>query len=220
MPIVGQDALVKKRKQELKHAQDVKELYERKLKKVNDLYMELSAWKLRLEEAERALARRERQINNQGCKAHYKKKHRPFSVKTPDRFHKRPSRSLSTNRSRKSSPSTPEVLSTSPESPFKIPPPTMLLGHQYPNPCSTNPVESLDGGDPSIVVRENPMDLISLTHLESNLCAQITTNLKPTPVTGAVGIDWSRVKRVENGNFTLLEPVRGLIVSPISWLVI
>eukprot|EP00094_Tigriopus_californicus_P011915 TCALIF_11510-PA protein Name:"Similar to MAP3K12 Mitogen-activated protein kinase kinase kinase 12 (Homo sapiens)" AED:0.14 eAED:0.14 QI:626/0.71/0.75/0.75/0.57/0.62/8/0/752 len=181
MPIVGQDALVKKRKQELKHAQDVKELYERKLKKVNDLYMELSAWKLRLEEAERNLARRERQINNHGSKAHYKKKHKPFSMKTPDRFHKRPSRSLSTNRSRKSSPSTPEVLSTSPESPFKIPPPTMLLGHQYPNPCSTHHLGSMDGCDPSIVMnpRSLPHDAM-VTKMNKNLVNDDTKQYHPT----------------------------------------
>jgi mitogen-activated protein kinase kinase kinase 13 len=51
--------------QELKHAQDVKELYEKKLEKVNYLFMELSAWKLQLEEAEKVLTRRERQLNNQ-----------------------------------------------------------------------------------------------------------------------------------------------------------
>jgi hypothetical protein len=39
---------VKRRKQELKHAQDVKELYEKKLERVNDLFMELNAWKLQL----------------------------------------------------------------------------------------------------------------------------------------------------------------------------
>ncbi len=56
---------VKRRKQELKHAQDVKELYERKLERVNDLFMELNAWKLQLEEAERVLNKRERQLNIQ-----------------------------------------------------------------------------------------------------------------------------------------------------------
>jgi mitogen-activated protein kinase kinase kinase 13 len=49
----------------LKHAQDVKELYERKLERVNDLFMELNAWKLQLEEAERVLNKRERQLNIQ-----------------------------------------------------------------------------------------------------------------------------------------------------------
>ena len=39
---------VKRRKLELKHAQDVKELYEKKLERVNDLFMELNAWKLQL----------------------------------------------------------------------------------------------------------------------------------------------------------------------------
>jgi hypothetical protein len=39
---------VKRRKQELKHAQEVKELYAKKLDKVNDLFMELNAWQLQL----------------------------------------------------------------------------------------------------------------------------------------------------------------------------
>eukprot|EP00095_Tigriopus_kingsejongensis_P010817 maker-scaffold2896_size11495-snap-gene-0.2 protein:Tk10817 transcript:maker-scaffold2896_size11495-snap-gene-0.2-mRNA-1 annotation:"mitogen-activated protein kinase kinase kinase 13 isoform x4" len=163
MPIAGQDILVKKRKQELKHAQDVKMLYERKLKMVNDLYMELSAWKLRLEEAERALARRERQVSIHGSKVHYKKKHRPFAGKTPERFQKRPSRSLSTSgRGRKTSPSTPEVLSTSPESPFKIPPPTMILGHQPANLCSTGHFELGGDEDPAIVMSPRKLPYASI----------------------------------------------------------
>ena len=58
IPLVDHDLLIKKRKQELKHALDVKELYEKKLERVNDLFMELSAWKLQLEEEERDLNRK------------------------------------------------------------------------------------------------------------------------------------------------------------------
>ena len=101
LPLADHDVLLKRRKQELKHAQDVKELYEKKLEKVNDLYLELSAWKLVLEETERNLARRERQLSiHHGSKVQYKKKKvgRPSLGKLPDRFQPRTSRSLSTHR--------------------------------------------------------------------------------------------------------------------------
>ena len=68
LPLADHDILIKRRKQELKHAQDVKELYERKLERVNDLFVELNAWKLQLEESERTLNKRERQLNIQGSK--------------------------------------------------------------------------------------------------------------------------------------------------------
>ncbi|QQP36237.1 Mitogenactivated protein kinase kinase kinase 13Alike, partial [Caligus rogercresseyi] len=55
IPLAENDLLLRRRKEELQHAQDVKELYERKLQKVNDLYLELSAWKLQLEEKEKML---------------------------------------------------------------------------------------------------------------------------------------------------------------------
>ncbi len=65
LPLADHDALIRRRKEELKHAQDIKELYERKLEKVNDLYMELSAWRLKLEEHDRTLTRRERALSIQ-----------------------------------------------------------------------------------------------------------------------------------------------------------
>ena len=196
------DVLIRRRKEELQHAQDVKELYERKLEKVNDLYMELSAWKLQLEETERNLARRERQISIHGSKVHYKKKLRPFSTtgKAPDRFQPRPSRSLSTTRARKSSPSTPEVLSTSPEAPFNIPPPHMLFGGG--STSLTNVAPSYVQNDP-IVVRENPgfgrTNDFSRTSTNNASAAGFCTNLNElssSPVKGAAGIDWSKVTRL------------------------
>merc|ERR1719219_1803563 len=57
---LADDALVKKRKNELKHAQDVRELYERKLERTNNLYLELSSVLLQIEQRERELASRER----------------------------------------------------------------------------------------------------------------------------------------------------------------
>ena len=157
MPLADHDVLIKRRKEELKHAQDVKELYQRKLEKVNDLYLELSNWKLQLEQTERALNRRERQLNIQSSKIHYKKKLRPFLGKTPDRFQPRSSRSLSVHRSsRQSSPSTPEVLSTSPDppdlepSPFKLKKDPTATKVDFPSLPSHLPAST------PIVVRENP----------------------------------------------------------------
>ena len=54
---LADEALVKKRKEELKHAQDVRELYERKLERTNNLYIELSAVLLQIEQREQELTR-------------------------------------------------------------------------------------------------------------------------------------------------------------------
>ncbi|XP_070570180.1 mitogen-activated protein kinase kinase kinase 13-like isoform X1 [Ptychodera flava] len=54
--------LIRKRQEELKHAQDIREHYERKLERANNLYMELSSCMLQLEKRERDLLRREQQL--------------------------------------------------------------------------------------------------------------------------------------------------------------
>ena len=54
---LADEVLVKKRKEELKHAQDVRELYERKLERTNNLYLELNAVLLRIEQREQELSR-------------------------------------------------------------------------------------------------------------------------------------------------------------------
>jgi len=66
--------------QELKHAQDVKLMYEKKLEKVNSLFMELNAWKLQLEEAEKILAKKERRINNQVWEGFFVAKYGHFYI--------------------------------------------------------------------------------------------------------------------------------------------
>ena len=137
---------VKRRKQELKHAQDVKELYERKLERVNDLFMELNAWKLQLEEAERVLTKRERQLSIQGSKVLYKKKQRPVVVGSNP--HERLQQQVRTVLG--ASPSTTEVLSTSPESPYRL---TQPAGSGQ---GLDRLQQSADAGLP-VVVRENPM---------------------------------------------------------------
>ena len=87
------------------------------MERVNDLFMELNAWKLQLEEEERNLQRKKKQLNIQSSKNYYKKKLKPLVLsKAQERFQKK---------SLKYAPSsTPEgCRSTSPdESPFKIPP--------------------------------------------------------------------------------------------------
>ena len=50
-----EEELVKRRRQELRHAQDVRSHYERKLERANNLYMELTACMLQLEKRERDL---------------------------------------------------------------------------------------------------------------------------------------------------------------------
>lgn len=54
--------LIKKRKEELQHAQDIREHYERKLEKANNLYMEVTACMLQLERRERDLMIREQKL--------------------------------------------------------------------------------------------------------------------------------------------------------------
>jgi hypothetical protein len=91
------------------------------------------------EEAERVLAKRERQLNIQGSKVHYKKKLRPVVVTKPhERFQLQQGGG---GRSGLGS-STPEVLSTSPESPYRLTQQGQEMGG--------------DGCLP-VVVRENPL---------------------------------------------------------------
>ena len=62
--------LIRKRQEEWKHAKDVRLIYERKLQRTNDLYNELSVCFAQLEEREREIAEREKQI---GTSKPYKK---------------------------------------------------------------------------------------------------------------------------------------------------
>ncbi|RWS17516.1 mitogen-activated protein kinase kinase kinase 13-like protein [Dinothrombium tinctorium] len=64
--------LVRKRREELRHAQDIREHYERKLEKANNLYMEVAACLLQLEQRERELIKKEQLLL--GSKAHYNKR--------------------------------------------------------------------------------------------------------------------------------------------------
>jgi mitogen-activated protein kinase kinase kinase 13 len=57
-----EEELIKRRREELRHAQDVREHYERKLERANALYMELTACMLQLEKRERELLKREQAL--------------------------------------------------------------------------------------------------------------------------------------------------------------
>lgn len=59
VPHIEEEDLVKRRHEELKHAQDIREHWERKLVIANDLYLELSAAMLQLEQREKDLIKRE-----------------------------------------------------------------------------------------------------------------------------------------------------------------
>ncbi|XP_058466561.1 mitogen-activated protein kinase kinase kinase 9 isoform X2 [Malaya genurostris] len=54
--------LIKKRKDEWKHAQDIRLVYERKLERANTMYMQLSAVWVQLQQKEREIAEREKQL--------------------------------------------------------------------------------------------------------------------------------------------------------------
>ncbi|OWK50247.1 Mitogen-activated protein kinase kinase kinase 12 [Lonchura striata] len=57
-----EEELINRRREELRHALDIREHYERKLERANNLYMELSALMLQLELKEKELLRREQAL--------------------------------------------------------------------------------------------------------------------------------------------------------------
>ncbi|GIY58812.1 mitogen-activated protein kinase kinase kinase 12 [Caerostris extrusa] len=63
VPLVEED-LVKQRREELRHAQDIREHYEKKLERANDLYMELATCLLQLEQREKELVQREENLQD------------------------------------------------------------------------------------------------------------------------------------------------------------
>ncbi|KFM69721.1 Mitogen-activated protein kinase kinase kinase 12, partial [Stegodyphus mimosarum] len=57
-----EEDLIKRRKEELKRAQDIREHYEKKLERANNLYMELANCRLQVEQKEQELKEREQSI--------------------------------------------------------------------------------------------------------------------------------------------------------------
>ncbi|CAL8096371.1 unnamed protein product [Orchesella dallaii] len=74
----AEDAVIRKRKEELKHAQDIREHYLRKLERTNHLYLELSAFLTSLEQREQDLRKREQQIGVGGTPSKYKRRFKPL----------------------------------------------------------------------------------------------------------------------------------------------
>ncbi|XP_066592561.1 mitogen-activated protein kinase kinase kinase 13 isoform X2 [Prorops nasuta] len=105
--------LIRRRQDELRHAQDIREHYERKLERTNNLYMELSAVLLQLEQRERDVIKREQQT---GYKQSKKRFVNPL-LKAQERLHRR--RNPATQFSTSSTPTTPSSPMNSPQSPVK-----------------------------------------------------------------------------------------------------
>ncbi|KAJ0068502.1 hypothetical protein NL108_008878, partial [Boleophthalmus pectinirostris] len=68
------EELIKRRREELRHALDIREHYERKLERANNLYMELNAIMLQLEIKEKELLKREQSLDKKypGCFKHHR----------------------------------------------------------------------------------------------------------------------------------------------------
>ncbi|XP_071822841.1 mitogen-activated protein kinase kinase kinase 13-B-like [Apostichopus japonicus] len=57
------EELIRRREDELSHAQDIREHYEKKLQRANDLYLELTSCLLQLEQREKDITKREQALN-------------------------------------------------------------------------------------------------------------------------------------------------------------
>lgn len=87
------DELVKKRQEELRHAQDIRDHYEKKLERANDLYMELTACLLQVEQREQILSKKEQKLQAESKSASRfgsKRIVRPF-LKYHERFSRKQS---------------------------------------------------------------------------------------------------------------------------------
>lgn len=105
--------LIRRRKDELRHAQDVREHYERKLERTNNLYLELNAILLQLELRERDVIKREQQST--GYKQYKKRLVRPL-LKAQERLYRRRNGTVQFS---SSTPTTPPSPTDSPQSPVK-----------------------------------------------------------------------------------------------------
>ncbi|XP_023318841.1 mitogen-activated protein kinase kinase kinase 12 isoform X1 [Trichogramma pretiosum] len=105
--------LIRRRKEELRHAQDIREHYERKLERTNNLFLELSSVLVHLEKREKDVLKREKSQKSSG------KKRIVYPIlKCQERLNRRRNTSVQS-----SSPSLTSPQSTSPtvlESPEKV----------------------------------------------------------------------------------------------------
>ncbi|XP_049516820.1 mitogen-activated protein kinase kinase kinase 12-like isoform X3 [Dermacentor silvarum] len=85
----GEQELIRRRREELRHAQDIRLHYERKLERTNNLYMEFTACLLQLEQREREIIRREQSLEiGSGYRPYKKRIVRPL-IKAQERFGKK-----------------------------------------------------------------------------------------------------------------------------------
>lgn len=105
--MLKEEQLIIKRETELKHIQDIKELYDRKLERVNQLYVELSTVLLQLEQQKQESRKRELQYKRRLIQ--------PFMKKLERR-----------RTSYSTTPTSPECSMTSPDSPQSV---SSIMGH-------------------------------------------------------------------------------------------
>lgn len=85
----GEQELIRRRREELRHAQDIRLHYERKLERTNNLYMEFTACLLQLEQREREIIRREQSLEIGSASRPYKKHIVRPLIKAQERFGKK-----------------------------------------------------------------------------------------------------------------------------------
>ncbi|KAL7032553.1 hypothetical protein ACKWTF_007345 [Chironomus riparius] len=107
--------LIRKRQEEWKHAKDIRLIYERKLERTNNLYLELTSCFAQLEEREREIADREKHY---GSNKFYKNQICSFKKQQLDKFSRRkitlyPSISSELNSPSPSSPTSPPIEKSS-----------------------------------------------------------------------------------------------------------
>lgn len=100
----GEQELIRRRREELRHAQDIRLHYERKLERTNNLYMEFTACLLQLEQREREIIRREQSLEIGSGNRPYKKHIVRPLIKAQERFGKKRSYRLP------SDPPSPELV--------------------------------------------------------------------------------------------------------------
>lgn len=111
--------LIRRREDELRHAQDIREHYEKKLERTNNLYLELSTVLLQLEQRERDIIKKEQQ--QLGYKMYKKRIVHPL-LKAQERLHRKRCNTQYHNHQQQTSSSTSTTPSSSldsPQSPVK-----------------------------------------------------------------------------------------------------
>ncbi|KAG5682050.1 hypothetical protein PVAND_011438 [Polypedilum vanderplanki] len=96
--------LIRKRQDEWKHAKDVRLIYERKLERTNNLYLELTSCFAQLEEREREIIAREKQI---GCNRSYRTSISSFRKQHFEKLNRKRIPTIPSDQNLSSSPNSP-----------------------------------------------------------------------------------------------------------------